>query len=1296
MLALDSNPATQAQAQPSGWFDDDWAYRRPVTISNPCGQEKTDFQVQVALDSSFDFAKAEPDGSDVRFTDEDGQTKIPFWIEEWDQAAQTARIWVKMPILPTAGRTIYLYYGNPNPPGPDLLEVPPLGPWDKRLENPIVPIGDPGNGDSLLAENMVYDPGTDHYWLAFANYRDGSVGLIWSDDAGDPTTWHWHGSAVNSANSPHLLEYEGTWYIFYSDRGHGGPPYPISVSTSDVVSGTYAYAGTVLTSTEAWEAYRVDEPYLFQRPNGRWILVYMGDAGNTTEQIGYAEAQEILGPYTKFPGNPCIPLGAPGSIDGGTAADAWVVRFGGAYYIGYTVSPTKSHPWRTSYVTTNNWTSFTKSNEIILDLGLPGEWDEANAFRGAVTRFGDMYYFPYTGSTADPYVYRMGLATQPAFMAVPLNDPQEVFEFYDGFDGETLDSRRWSVNYQGTGGAIDVGGGVITMTGQSGIASGYVQMWGAPYLGTGTLLEVYARHLDAGLNAGENPSFPGETNTAGEVGYKASDFANVIRMMDFPDMQKYTIQATSPLSTSGYVDTAVDFDTDWHTYDIYRTAAGTAEYQIDDNSAEVLGPPYVPTSTIRPWLMSYARVPAPRSRFEIDWIRVRQYCGTEPDVVLGSEQELSIVIAKTPDIQTVPSGSDVIFSIAVTNTSGVDLSDVHVVDQLIPECNGTFASLAPGASASYTCTLPGVTSDLVNTATVTGTASATVYVSDTDTAFVDVLPAIAVEKEALPNEVREPGGTVTFTVAVTNHSAEPFELTSLTDSIHGNLHEQGTCSMPQVLAVDAVYLCSFPATVSGQAGYLETDEVTAAGGDDDGNFVQASDVATVTITAIPAIVITPTALTVSEPHTSAAFTLTLTTQPTASVSIGLSPSNGECSVAPSSVTLDSGNWVSGTSVTVTAVDDDIDDDAQICIVQTGPATSTDPNYHNLNPVDVTVTVLDDDEKGIAVAPLALTIREPDGSDTFSLTLRSQPTASVTIPLTATNDECSVAPSSVILDSDNWASGLRATVTAVDDDVTDGDQICVVQTGPAGSGDGNYNGLNPEDVIVVVQDNDIRVRLPFIIRNWPPIPDAPILHPISNPGGVGTYTATWTVVSQATTYVLEEAKDDTFSHAQEIYVGPSTSYAISNRGAASYYYRAKARNMWADGIWSNVQPVTVLWEAEPNDDGLSQANGPIPCDQTYFGTFLTTADVNDYFYFDLSASCSVELWLTNIPTGHNYDLILLDASLALLGYSGELRNNPEHIRRSNLPQGRYYIRVFHRKGAGSTQPYHLQFACQCEE
>jgi hypothetical protein len=91
---------------------------------------------------------------------------------------------------------------------------------------------------------------------------------------------------------------------------------------------------------------------------------------------------------------------------------------------------------------------------------------------------------------------------------------------------------------------------------------------------------------------------------------------------------------------------------------------------------------------------------------------------------------------------------------------------------------------------------------------------------------------------------------------------------------------------------------------------------------------------------------------------------------------------------------------------------------------------------------------------------------------------------------------------------------------------------------------------------------------------------------------------------------------------------------------------------------------------------------------YYGTFLTSSDVNDYYFFDLAAACRVEIWLTNIPAGQNYNLVLRDASLTNIGYSAELGNSSEHITK-NLSPGRYYIQVYHFSSGGSTQPYRMR-------
>jgi hypothetical protein len=239
--------------------------------------------------------------------------------------------------------------------------------------------------------------------------------------------------------------------------------------------------------------------------------------------------------------------------------------------------------------------------------------------------------------------------------------------------------------------------------------------------------------------------------------------------------------------------------------------------------------------------------------------------------------------------------------------------------------------------------------------------------------------------------------------------------------------------------------------------------------------------------------------------------------------------------------------------------------------------------------------------GFVVTPTYLETWEPDGVVTFQVSLTSQPTDTVLLPLETSNNQCELAGAGTLLWSPElWQDTKTVPVAAVADGVQDWDQICEVWTGPALSQDMDYNDLDPSDVTVLVKNSRYRLSLPVLVRNY--------------------------------------------------WAGP--------------------------------------WEAEPNDT-IATANGPVQSDRVYYGTFPMASDLNDYYYFDLVTANTVEVWLTNIRTGHNYDLVLRNASSAIIGYSGMLGNNDEYINTGTaLPPGRYYIQVYNRSSSGSSQAYHL--------
>jgi len=84
----------------------------------------TDYQIRVVVhygvgaDSGEDVylnGHCRTDFGDVRFTDSDGITELPYWMEE-KVDGDYAIFWVKVPSIPASpdSTTIYIYYGNPS------------------------------------------------------------------------------------------------------------------------------------------------------------------------------------------------------------------------------------------------------------------------------------------------------------------------------------------------------------------------------------------------------------------------------------------------------------------------------------------------------------------------------------------------------------------------------------------------------------------------------------------------------------------------------------------------------------------------------------------------------------------------------------------------------------------------------------------------------------------------------------------------------------------------------------------------------------------------------------------------------------------------------------------------------------------------------------------------------------------------------------------------------------------------------------------------------------------------------
>ena len=171
------------------------------------------------------------------------------------------------------------------------------------------------------------------------------------------------------------------------------------------------------------------------------------------------------------------------------------------------------------------------------------------------------------------------------------------------------------------------------------------------------------------------------------------------------------------------------------------------------------------------------------------------------------------------------------------------------------------------------------------------------------------------------------------------------------------------------------------------------------------------------------------------------------------------------------MTFTAANWNTPQTVTVTGVDDLVDDGDVAYTIVTAAATSTDANYNGLNAADVSVTNADNDTPASRSRPSAATRPRPAARPRSPIVLDSQPTSDVVIGVTAATSRKAVWPTSVKFTTANWNAVRTITVSGEDDVVDDGDVTYTVFTAPATSTDANYSGLDAADVTVTNLDND---------------------------------------------------------------------------------------------------------------------------------------------------------------------------------------------------------------------------------
>lgn len=428
-------------------------------------------------------------------------------------------------------------------------------------------------------------------------------------------------------------------------------------------------------------------------------------------------------------------------------------------------------------------------------------------------------------------------------------------------------------------------------------------------------------------------------------------------------------------------------------------------------------------------------------------------------VVLNSQPTADVSISLASDTPLEGTALPASLTFTSVNWSTPQSVTVTGVDDAVADGSRIYhvvTATASSADASYNGLNP---SDV----TVTNTDDDSVGVSVTPTSGLTTSEAGAMATFTIVL-ASQPTANVTFSLATSDASegnASPASVTFM----------PGNWSVPQTVTVTGID----DTMADGDVLFAVLTGVGSSA-DTSYNGFDPSDVSvTNTDNDVASVVVSPTSgLVTTEDGDAETFTIVLTSQPTADVTISiLSNDASEGTASPASITFMPGNWSVAQTVTVTGVNDDVDDGDIAYTIGTGAAASSDASYNAMGVSDVAVTNIDNDSAGVTVSPTSgLVTTEAGATAMFTVVLATQPTADVVIGVSTSDaTEGNVAPASLTFTSMNWNFAQAVTITGVDDGLNDGDVGYSVVTAAATSADTSYNGLDPSDVSATNVDND---------------------------------------------------------------------------------------------------------------------------------------------------------------------------------------------------------------------------------
>ena len=387
-----------------------------------------------------------------------------------------------------------------------------------------------------------------------------------------------------------------------------------------------------------------------------------------------------------------------------------------------------------------------------------------------------------------------------------------------------------------------------------------------------------------------------------------------------------------------------------------------------------------------------------------------------------SSKPTTVTVTAQANVFTVPSGAAgwIVIAAGATTAAG-DTVTITAVDNDVDAADNPVTVAATAGNGH-------------GVGAVTG---ASLTLTDDDTAGVAVSPATSASSRL---QTTEAGGTDTFTVALESEPTGDVELDlASSDTTEGAVSSSSLTftSTNWNMAQTVTLTGQDDAATDGNVNYTVTLTV------DQANTADAvyDALSVVTVHAVNAddeygLVVGTVTGQATEAGGTASFTVALRTQPAQAVTVAVtSRDSSEGRVSPSTLTFQPGSWSTTQAVTVTGLDDNVDDGAVTWQVRLDPA-SGDGNYNALANVDVSVTTTDDD--GPPAVTLSLSPSSIDESGTANTaavraTLSRASSAATTVTVTAVTGFYTVGADATIVipAGDTAAASDTAAITAVD-------------------------------------------------------------------------------------------------------------------------------------------------------------------------------------------------------------------------------------------------------------------------